>query len=469
MIGGVVEEENNVDKLIGIARALHKINFGGNGIIRPVTGDCDYEGGSDYDFGEWKSKGGKHCYDGKDPQDCYCNKCDLIVDKTFMPVSHGTHMYDFLMAHTLSDLARNVGKSFEEKLKDIAKWSQKPVLFVMENPAGGCYDNNVDNSKDKNVYKIFEDENTKNPTTSWYWLDGSYGEDETDDVFANSCRFIKKSEYGKLVYSLMKIFHIANGYMTNMAKCGIGKDVTAEKFKTTAEYPNGIVDNCIKNCLVKEIEAMSEEGDTVIIFAFGENAYNGLKRYFRKTKYTINNRIIKLECLPHPSPRNPIKGNEFTARIYETVTKTLYENKFYEFAEDNSADRIKAFEACLNETPRLKCPTQKQLKKEEVVARLQKFFKNNNITNCEGKAYKEGQINYEICTLYGSNVQYLIFRRKEGDKEVWVRYSFATGGIELSEHKCDSGNKKKWVDGDCNHSDLYKIMAQFKDDIKNYK
>ncbi len=59
------------------------------------------------------------------PKGKVCHHCDRYCtdEAQFTRISHGTHTFDFLDAHEI------IGRD------TVANWSQKPVLFVMENPS----------------------------------------------------------------------------------------------------------------------------------------------------------------------------------------------------------------------------------------------------------------------------------------------------------------------------------------------
>lgn len=246
-----------------IAKELHKINFGTGGII------CTQFKNDDYTYeDDWKGsdKEGSHKY--TDINNCCCDLCNeynagVLTDDykdehkhyQFTNVSHGTHMYDFLQAHG-ADISK------------IAGWSTKPVMFVMENPSNGK----------NNDYAQIDNLNKKRPSKSWYWLNSSYDEKDKDFVYPN---FFTQGEYGKLVYSIMNTFKIANGYLTNMVKCGVGcyDKQGNDSYTTTEKYNPKIVHNCIEQRLNKELNALKRyANDTVIIFAFALNTFNYLIR-----------------------------------------------------------------------------------------------------------------------------------------------------------------------------------------------
>jgi hypothetical protein len=472
-----------------IVKELHRINFAE--VIKPIGGGCDY------DYLTWKRNaqgdcGGQHCYD--ESKECYCNICDNCSECAdvkekgiFTPVSHGTHMYDLLMAHSYSDselavkgdktaLGATFNGTFNTKLKEVGGWSQKPVLFVMENPAGGCYSDKVVN--EKNVYKKFDDENHKNPTTSWYWLDGHYNEFDGD---YSTDKFIANREYGRAVYSIMKIFHIANGYLTNMVKCGIGKNDQPKKFKTTDEYDYSIIKTCIKERLEKEIKVLSANYNDVIIFAFGERTYDCLNGYFKKKSYEIddNGKIIKLqiECLPHPA--RCIKADERRKLIYEAVDKALKGKEFY--GEYEPKDK---FKYCFKQ-PNVKADKSVVIKHLEYI--LQDFNNDEKLQyqlKLKDGYDNTGAITYTTEDYVADNdsTQYiktltLRYKTRTGEKlhkngvrYVWAQYDFMLDDIKLYVGYIDDEKKgaNNWVanQDDCKTFDLYNILCKLKEVIK---
>lgn len=284
-------------KLQEIVKDLHEINFGTDGIIRPTNG------GADYNYDKWN---GRHCYDNGQ---CYCTKCDSIspcavedVKGRFLAnISHGTHTYDFIMAHNRDE------KDRAEKFSQVEGWSKKPVLFVMENPGG----------MSSNYHKDLGDRK-KRAIESWYWLNCSYNEPDKAYVYPN---FFRQGEYGKLVYSIINTFKIANGYLTNMVKCGMIDE--NEQYVTTDKYSKIIVNNCIKEQLSREIAAMrgGDDNQKVIIFAFGKNTYGRLVEELTDLdKYSIY-------LLPHPVSR---LANDYRKYVlYSKIARALYKNDFY--------------------------------------------------------------------------------------------------------------------------------------------
>jgi hypothetical protein len=202
-------------------------------------------------------------------------------------------------------------------------------MFVMENPAGGNYDYVTDTPpkhKNDNVYKYFSDED-KSPTVSWYWLDGSYLD---GDENYNSLDYVKCGAYGKAVYSIMKTFRIANGYLTNMVKCGIGKKCGGSyQYNNTDKYTKDIIKKCIEERLIKEIDVLRGDSGKVLIFAFGDRTKKYLDIYLKnndelQSKYNLE---VQIEELPHP--RRRISNEERRKLIYDTVSNVLSDNDFY--------------------------------------------------------------------------------------------------------------------------------------------
>lgn len=298
-----------------IAKELHEINFGSAGIIR-----TQFNNDGDYTYEDWKAndKDGSHRY--TDINNCCCDMCncyntDVLSDEykdknhkyQFTNVSHGTHMLDFLKAHGVD-------------ISKIDGWSTKPIIFVMENPSNGKNNRYVELSE-------LKDKSIKRPSKSWYWLNSSY-DDKNDFFYPN---FFTQGEYGKLVYSIMNTFKIANGYLTNMVKCGVGyyNDDETDVYFTTEKYNKGIIENCINKKLRSEIDALRRVTDEkVIVFAFALNTYNFLNDYL---KDDIANEKINIYLLPHPANR---LANDYRKYVlFGKIARALELNHFYDAVE----------------------------------------------------------------------------------------------------------------------------------------
>ena len=281
-------------ELKDIVSALHKINFDEKeGIIRPIGG------GMDYDFCKYYTRGKNSAHLYGDNQNNYCAMCEqtkLKEGQFYSCVSHGTHTYDFLEAHTEID----DGEWQPLKAKIPGDWCSKPVVFVMENPAGHDGD--------------FRFDEQKQPSKYWYWLDND-GYVNCDGLFEYSIdkpNYFKSGQYGKLIYSIIKTFHLGNAYVTNMVKCGI---VRKEKYVTTDKYRKDIVETCIKEKLHKEIECLKDSSETAIVFALGERTFRGLRKIGMPDG-------CKIYYLPHP--RKATNPKVIFGIIYSALNQNGY-------------------------------------------------------------------------------------------------------------------------------------------------
>ncbi len=312
-----------------IQKKLHNINFGNDGIIK-----MQLNNDGDYTYDNFKAN---KCH--KFTENCCCDVCgnnkyellqkDLRKDSKntyyFTNVSHGTHMLDFIKAHILNDencknlTDKEYKDKYDKKLKNMEKWSKTPVLFVMENPSNG---ESEDYDTDKGI-------DQKHPTKSWYWTGKKYSNDD-NYIYPN---YFTQGEYGQLIYSIMNTFEIANGYMTNMVKCGIGyyknnDDPKSDVYTTIDRYNDEIVNECIGKHLSREIEQLRGGKDECItIFAFGNNTYYTL---LEKEKEFGKCNIIML-----PHPRNRQLSNDYRKHILlSKVYYGLQKSNFYEGIEN---------------------------------------------------------------------------------------------------------------------------------------
>lgn len=433
--------------LIEIARDLHKINFGKDGII-PMRWD-----GADYDYNEWKSNDAQHkysddgcCNECREFNNCVLN-CNYNNDDNkykFTNVSHGTHMVDFLNAHG-SDLS------------SVEKWSTYPVMFVMENPSN-CRNNS---------YAGEVDNNNKRPTKSWYWLNESY--DEKDDKFVYP-HFFDGHEYGKLVYSIMKTFHIANGYLTNMVKCGVGYyQDKYDVYTTTEKYNTEIIKKCIRTRLQKELTALRGGDDNkVIIFAFGLNTYNFLCEYLLPADKDL------LYLLPHPASR---LANDYRKYVlFAKIARALYINEFYKNREDfnfmevlRNDDAIPNLKINKDHLEKLinNIPYFNYDENDEIT----RFAHNLEIKNADN--YKAGKLSYYIIDRDHTVQEFtLMYKTKSAElledgihKTIWVNYNLFEDEIQVWCGK-DKKSDNRITSENCEQYVLYKIMRFLVDKIR---
>lgn len=271
-------KELNLDQIKNIKELLNICNFGENGPI-VLDGDCT-----------------KQCY-CKDKTNLiagFCTTCENEKNDLNKPndnfekndkddyslknISHGTHTLDFFYSQH--------GEKWEEEITALKNWNDIPVLFLFENP-----------SNDYNLYKTIKFNGMeKRPATNWYWISGdSYKEDELK--YPNS---LKQGYYGGMVYSLIKMFKLANAYVTNIVKCGMSQS-DGNNYLATNCYKEGCIKKCIETHLAKEITALTKYNKNLIVFAFGKRVYNLITSYFPKIAELQDN--TKIYLFPHPSNR----------------------------------------------------------------------------------------------------------------------------------------------------------------------
>lgn len=268
-----------------IVKKLHQINFDKNkGILHMENFNDDYRYSEDF-----LDRDGEILVHKKE---CIgnCNSCK----DNFSSVTHGTHTLDFLMAHGIEKPEEN--------------WSDKPVVFVFENPA----------SVQKDSFYIANDHPSY--PKKWYWINNQSKENNDNFIYPN---YFKSKEYGWMVYSAIRTFKIANAYVTNMVKCGKSND--KKRYLSTDEYNPSVIDNCIENILIEEIDAVrgGDSEQSVILFAFGNRVYDKLKE---KENCLGKCRIYKL---PHPALHYlPDEYRKFV--LFGQIYSALLENNFYE-------------------------------------------------------------------------------------------------------------------------------------------
>lgn len=295
----------NIEKLKKIVKTLHKINFDEKeGIIHPDGG------GSGYQFQHKCGKNFVHKFDKCDKNDLACTVCDkydLAEGTRFTFVAHGTHTLDFIEAHKYVN--GKIIPSIEQS--ELESWSTKPVMFVLENPSNG---------KKNNYFGTKHPENKRFPTESWYWLSSDY--DVPADKYIYPFGFAPEW-YGGMMFSIMKTFNIANGYVTDFVKCGIG---SLNKTLSTKDYDKQIIQTCMGRYFQQELEALrgGDEKQAVIIIAFGDNAYENVKNNLNKVDILVK--------VPHPSPLFKTKDEraQYGRRVFTAVANVLLENHFYD-------------------------------------------------------------------------------------------------------------------------------------------
>ena len=378
--------------LEAIVKNLHSLNFGKDELIEFAPDE------KDYNFKRFIEEE-KGTHGNKKITVCRkCGGCDLVQEDgtrcVFTRITHGTHTLDFLDAHGVDH-------------DTVVAWSQKPVLFVMENP--GAVDGG-DLQLDCGRYI----------SGRWYWVMGQYG--EPNGKFFYPQYFVQK-EYGWMIYSVIRTFKMANAYVTNMVKCGMVSEEEKSKknYLTTDEYPNGIAQKCVENYLKREINCLRGEnkGENVIAFAFGERTYYHLKEAL---KDDLKSGKISLYLLPHPANR---LANDYRKYVlFGKISRALLQNHFYDGVKEKPD-----FEAILAadtyEEP-------KESREEACIALLKEIERDI----VKSKEYKEA-IGYEITHVKGVNgvtsdeLETLVLRQMVNGKKVWVRYWFLTNTDQI--------------------------------------
>lgn len=312
-----MSEKPNFDQVFKNVKELHDINFGENGLIQlndysKITEDS-YVRVSNKDFFEIPTEAEKyngHFSEKYKVKGC-CHLCedkgcstpdndklkdekkqDEYKDYKLCYVSHGSHSIDFLRASGLTD------DSIKDKF-ETNNWNTTPIIFLMENPS-------KDNKDDPFYGKVKGIE--KYPTNTWYWI---HRQRKTIvEMQKDYESYLKQGYYGEMAYALICKYKLANAYLTNIVKCGMnfrkeeeGK-VVNDGYLGTWWYQNDCKINCVEKVLSKEVKALTDNYDRLIVFAFGNNAYWLAKDYLQNTRdEDVQKLNIQLSLLPHPSSR----------------------------------------------------------------------------------------------------------------------------------------------------------------------
>ena len=405
--------------LENVVKELHKLNFGENGLIRFASD------GSDYNF--HRLENGKHKFDAE-PKICtLCGGCEGGAQ--FTRITHGTHTLDFLDAHGVDH-------------DTVVAWSQKPVLFVMENP--GAVDGG-DLQLDCGRYI----------SGRWYWVMGQYG--EPNGKFFYPQYFVQK-EYGWMIYSVIRTFKMANAYVTNMVKCGMKSG--EKNYLTTDEYPNGIAQKCVEKYLKRELDCLrgGNHGEEVIVFAFGERTYYRLEE-------DLKDENISLYLLPHPANR---LANDYRKYVlFGKILRGLLQNHFYDDVKEKpDFEAILVADVDENET-------EKNFE-ELCIEELERICKENgNYELKKRKSYDPNRDNKVVCYTFTVNAddetESLILRHATEVsvnetlyKVSWAEYRFDDKSIRLYAGKANSANV--WIkekDADKTKFPIYRIIKAF--------
>lgn len=394
---------------------------------------------------------------------CYCDYCSNInpiyinedcKDKNsekqyhFSGVSHGAYSLDFFEAH---------------KFNEYENWSKKPVLFVFENPGNinyGAFGSDGIN-KPTEMPKL----GNKYPTRWWYWINGQDNEHlEQEYIYPN---FLVQKEYGRMIYSLLKTFKIANAYVTNLVKCGIASCLS--DFVNTDYYNNEIVDTCIEKHFKKEINALRNDDNqqNIIIFAFGERVYYKLKEIIKSNK-DLNLTLSSLFILPHPASR---LANDYRKYVLlGKIMRGLIQSNFY--CGDNNETNCEKPEM---EKILLNDKDVQQIEETRDIEQLLKTFGEEKGTKFELNIdYSVGKWGYRINYNYkkdGGDVKSINLwyglkdteKVEKNNKNSWVSYSFNDKEISLYINK-NRKNSKHATELVCENYDAYptyKMMKEF--------
>lgn len=414
---------SNIEKLQKILEELHEINFGEQGIIHPIGG------GKDYNFHHECGKDFVHKFDECNRDKLACTECDkyTMSEKNVLPdgtrftfVAHGTHTLDFIEAH--KHVKSEIVPSIDES--ELEKWSTKPVMFVLENPSNG---------KKNNYFGTKSPENKRFPTESWYWLSSKY--DVPADKYVYPYGFATEW-YGGMMFSIMKTFHIANGYVTDFVKCGIG---TLNKTLSTKKYDSRIIQTCIQRYFQNELDILRgrDKEQSVIIIAFGNNAYNNVINNLKKGDVLVK--------APHPSPRYKTKDEyaQYGRRVFTVVANALLGNNFYDGVTPIDPLAI------------LSNNKQSVMKFVDVQAMMRNVFTDGSEYTSH---YKEGYFTWYTNTALDNGVVTQIqirYKKTKQERQIddnfdklWAEYSFATDEIKIWFNARDRKGKDKYLEHD---------------------
>ena len=325
----------NYENISKIVKTLHKINFGADDGIIKISDDYDLLKNCEKKPINDKSEKIEFMHNKIID---YCKECDRIChieendNFKLCNISHGTHTFDFLEA---------CGQNPKEILNN-KEWTDIPVLFLMENP-----------SLDYDIYDYINNETDgKRPAKKWYWIHSDWTADyQNGNGKFEDDTYLKQGIYGRMVFSLINQYKLANAYLTNAVKCGMSdakfddtkeNHVSETEAKNLSEYKFECIKTCFKKILIKEINALLSNKNDLIIFAFGSRTYWDIKdfmsnNYLKNEKKDINCKIIKM---PHPASRlnNDYRKYVLKGKIEEALndnSKLLSSIKGYCLSEEN--------------------------------------------------------------------------------------------------------------------------------------
>ena len=301
------------NKLRDIKKELNEINFGKNGIITVKT-DCLEK----YTFSDSNLKreprGEKERMCHKEIQDVcsLCEKKGNNIPKNnpgykLSTMMHGAHSIDYV----------NACKDFVSLESYMKGWSDTPVLFLLENPSI--------------KYDFYGDCKGKNPTKEWYFIH-DYIDNPDDYKYPSQLR---QGYYASMIYSLIRMFKLANAYATDVVKCGM---LNGENFLGTSEYKTECVNECVSRYLVKEIKALTKYNKNLVIFAFSGQVYDLIRCLFAASPELADQISATICLLPHPASRLSNENRKYVLfiKVYKTLTKVAN-------LESNCVDALKEF------------------------------------------------------------------------------------------------------------------------------
>ena len=281
------------DKLCETVKELHEICFNQkDGVIHHSRYSKDFSYKNNY----CGSNISTTCFKQPDIITGYCDLCQncAVPEKAeeknkfkLSSISHGSHTFDFLEAFGITDIKKHV-----------ESWNANPVLFLMENP-----------SLDYGIYDYIpedKDHKGKRPAKQWYWI---HCDHKHYEEFKTN-KYLRMSEYGDMVASLIVQFKLANAYLTNIVKCGMSdaeykedeekNSLIETSAKSTWEYQPKCIKTCMEKVLKKEVQALLQKEERITVFAFGGRVYQLAGEFFRNCEFREQVRLFKL---PHPAGR----------------------------------------------------------------------------------------------------------------------------------------------------------------------
>ena len=344
--------KNKLEQAKDVCKELNMFSF--NKVVKRNNVPAKWSDESRKEIRNSRSDGCCSLCNDIDKEDCSCiNVREKYDTNTYNMkyICHGAHSLDFLRSIKKSE----GGNLFDDVENKPDKWNYTPVLFLFENPSSEKESWEESGFAEKKL-TIYEQNEGKCPSADWHWIYGGYDEDYLE--YPNC--FVQKA-YGGLVASIVKMFRLANAYVTDAVKCSMNCD---KKFLTTNQYHAKAVENCCVNRLCKEAEILTMHSKRLTIFAFGKRAFILARKYLVKDKYTV---IVKL---PHPSDIN-ISDDFRKYIIFAKVFKTLTNrgNGFTAVKEFLDNDRRVAISSRVDE----------RIKDENLKQEIKKMFKENNI------------------------------------------------------------------------------------------